>query len=161
VSHPKDTPGTQQFALEDFLPYRLSLLSNTVSEGIARAYRKAHDLSVTEWRVIAVLGRFPGQAASEIVRRTAMDKVAVSRAVKRLQLKGLVERRPPAEDRRRQPLQLTPSRGVGLFQRIVPKALAYERSLLAALDESEQGHLHELLAKLQNQAQAVNQSTAG
>ena len=68
------------FRLEEYLPYRLSLLSNTVSQGIADRYQRDHDISVTEWRVIAVLGRFPGQTASEVVKRTAMDKVTVSRA---------------------------------------------------------------------------------
>ena len=94
MSEKTDIAAIEDFVLERFLPYRLSLLSNTVSEGIATAYRKQHGLSVTEWRVVAVLGRFPGQTASEIVKRTAMDKVSVSRAVKRLQLKGLVERKP-------------------------------------------------------------------
>ena len=57
------TANPQDFALEHFLPYRLSLLSNTVSEGIALAYRTAYGLSVTEWRVIAILGRYPGLTA--------------------------------------------------------------------------------------------------
>ena len=54
-----DQIRTQQFALETFLPYRLSLLSNTVSEGIATRYRTDHGLSMTEWRVLAILGRYP------------------------------------------------------------------------------------------------------
>lgn len=152
-----DTTDIERFALERFLPYRLSLLSNTISEGIATAYRKPHGLSVTEWRVVAVLGRFPGQTASEIVKRTAMDKVAISRAVKRLQVKRLVERKPMAGDRRRQPLQLTRPAGRRLFRKIVPLALAYEQSLLAALTESERQRLDRLLAKLQDQAREVNE----
>ena len=69
-----------QFRLEDYVPYRLSLLSNTVSQGIAHRYQQDHDVSVTEWRVIVVLGRYPGSTASEVVERTAMDKVTISRA---------------------------------------------------------------------------------
>jgi DNA-binding MarR family transcriptional regulator len=70
--------------LERFLPYRLSVLSNRLSNAIARSYEQRFQLSVTEWRVIAVLGRFPGLSANEVAERTAMDKVAVSRAVARL-----------------------------------------------------------------------------
>jgi len=44
-----------QIELEQFLPYRLSVLANTVSQGIARGYRERHDISVTEWRILAVL----------------------------------------------------------------------------------------------------------
>ena len=142
--------------LEHSLPYRLSLLSNTVSEGIAIAYRKEHELSVTEWRVIAVLGRFPGQTASEVVQRTAMDKVAVSRAVKKLLEKGLVEREAHEEDRRRQPLRLTQKRGNPLYQAVIPKALSYERRLLDALTDPEQARLGDLLQKLQDAAESLN-----
>ena len=95
------------FALEKFLPYRLSLLSNTVSQGIATAYRKGYGLSVTEWRVLAILGRYPGLTASEVMQRGAMDKVAVSRAVKNCRGNKLVERSAHPQDRRRQPLRLT------------------------------------------------------
>jgi DNA-binding MarR family transcriptional regulator len=149
---------SDSFILEQFLPYRLSLLSNTVSEGISIAYRNEHDLSVTEWRVIAVLGRFPGQTASEIVRRTAMDKVAVSRAVRKLLERGLVARSAHEEDRRRQPLMLTEDNGQALYRAIVPKALAYEKNLLESLTENERGALNGLLKKLQRAAEAQNSS---
>jgi DNA-binding MarR family transcriptional regulator len=149
---------SDSFILEQFLPYRLSLLSNTVSEGISIAYRNEHDLSVTEWRVIAVLGRFPGQTASEIVRRTAMDKVAVSRAVRKLLERGLVARSAHDEDRRRQPLMLTEDNGQALYRAVVPKALAYEKALLESLADKERATLDGLLKKLQRAAEAQNSS---
>ena len=148
--------GPDQFMLEQFLPYRLSLLSNTVSEGIAITYRTEHGLSVTEWRVIAILGRFPGQTASEVVHRTAMDKVAISRAVKKLQDKGLVERQEHEEDRRRQPLSLTSDLGRPLYRAIIPQALDYERDLLDTLSKNEQQQLHAIIEKLQCAADALN-----
>ena len=43
--------------LERFLPYRLSILSNTISQAIADDYQRRYDISVTEWRVMAVLAR--------------------------------------------------------------------------------------------------------
>src|SRR5438132_151522 len=93
--------------LEQFLPYRLSVLSNTISQAIAREYAQRFDLSVTEWRVIAVLGRYRGVSASEVAERTAMDKVAVSRAVNRLIESGRVKRDTHGDDRRRSVLALT------------------------------------------------------
>lgn len=137
----------EDFALESFLPYRLSVLSNTVSEGIASAYRDQHGLSVTEWRVLAILGRFAGITASEITARGAMDKVTVSRAVRRLEDKGLVTRTARSDDRRRMALELT-RMGVRLFNAVVPEALAYEQRLLAALTSDEQARFAGLLDKL-------------
>jgi DNA-binding MarR family transcriptional regulator len=155
---PQTKNAAQEFILETFLPYRLSLLSNTVSQVISNAYRKAYGLSVTEWRVVAVLGRFPGLIASEIVQRTAMDKVAISRAVKALQERGLVERSPHSEDRRRLPLRLTPDAGIKLFRAVVPKALAFEAQLLSALDAQEKIALDRLLVKLQTAAESLSPS---
>ena len=63
------------FDLDAFLPYRLSVLSNRISQDIARLYADRFDLGITEWRVLAVLGRYPGLSASELADRTAMDKV--------------------------------------------------------------------------------------
>ncbi len=145
-----------EFVLEEFLPYRLSLLSNTVSQGISSAYRRQYGLSVTEWRVIAVLGRFPGLTASEITQRTAMDKVAISRAVKRLLEKGLLERSPHSEDRRRMPLKLAEREGRALFEEVVPMALDYERKFLAALTADELARFRRMLGKLQAGAESLN-----
>src|SRR3546814_4196426 len=70
--------------LERFLPYRLSVLSNRVSQTIADFYVERFGLAVTGWRVIAVLGRFAGLSANGVAVRTAMDKVAVARKSTRL-----------------------------------------------------------------------------
>src|ERR1700754_4084535 len=67
--------------LEHFVPYRLSVLTNIVSMSIAEAYEREFGLSIPQWRVIAVLARYPDLSAIEVAERTAMDKVAVSRAV--------------------------------------------------------------------------------
>ena len=142
--------------LERFLPYRLSLLSNTVSEGIAIAYRDVHGLSVTEWRVLAILGRFPDLTATDVMTRAAMDKVAVSRAVGRLDDKGLIRRTAQSEDRRRVALRLT-RKGVRLFNAVVPEALAYEARLLNLLTAKERSELDRLLGKLTSAAQSLGQ----
>jgi DNA-binding MarR family transcriptional regulator len=135
--------------LERFLPYRLSVLSNTISQAIAREYAERFDLSITEWRVIAVLGRYPGLSANEVAERTAMDKVAVSRAVARLIDAGRLTRDTHGDDRRRSVLELTP-RGQRLYEQIAPLALRRERELLETLDAEEQRWLDRILDKLIN-----------
>jgi DNA-binding MarR family transcriptional regulator len=147
--------GAAKFALEDFLPYRLSVLTNTISQGIARSYREPHDINVTEWRILAVLGRFPGLTASEVTNRTAMDKVAVSRGVKTLMAKGLLQRRTDRSDRRRQRLRITPEAGVAVLEEIIPQARRYERRLLENLTTEERATLSSLLSKLQSQAESL------
>lgn len=145
-----------QIELEQFLPYRLSVLANTVSQGIARGYRQRHDISVTEWRILAVLGRFPGLTASEVAERTAMDKVAISRGVKSLAEKGLLERRTDPGDRRRQRLFITPGKGRRVLDEVIPMARDYERQLLQPLSAAERATLSDLLARLQSRAESLD-----
>ena len=82
----------QALELEKFLPYRLSVLAQLVSESLHDLYAGPFGLTVTQWRVMAALGRFAPLTASDVGKRIVMDKVAVSRAVSGLMKRGLVER---------------------------------------------------------------------
>lgn len=133
--------------LERFLPYRLSVLSNRVSQSIAQGYAERFGIGITEWRVIAVLGRDTELSANEVAERTAMDKVAVSRAVARLLERGLLQRDTHGDDRRRSVLALSEA-GYAVYDEVVPVARAYEQRLLAPLDDAERAMLDGLLTKL-------------
>lgn len=139
--------GHARLELDRFLPYRLSVLSNRVSQVIAGAYARRFGIGVTEWRVIAVLGRYPGLSANQLAARTAMDKVAVSRAVARLLARALVQRDTHDDDRRRSVLELSEG-GYRIYDEVAPLALGYEQRLLAPLDEAERDQLDRLLQKL-------------
>ena len=143
-------PGVQHapLELEHFLPYRLSILSNTISQGIADDYQKRYDLSMTEWRVMAVLARYEGLSARQVADRTAMDKVAVSRALARLVEAGRVSRHMDADDKRRSVLDLT-EEGWAIHEVVAPMARAREQEVLQKLDEEERRWLGRILDKLQ------------
>lgn len=133
--------------LEAFLPYRLSVLANTISTALASVYQQRFNLSVTEWRVLAVLGRYPDRSATEVAERIAMDKVAVSRAVASLLKSGRIRRSTHVDDRRRSVLSLS-ANGRRVYAQVVPLALAYENQLLARLNPQERAQLDRILAKL-------------
>jgi DNA-binding MarR family transcriptional regulator len=147
----KTPEEAESLILERFVPYRLSVLSNTVSRAIARIYAERFDLSIPEWRVMAQLGRHGRLTASEIVGLTAMDKVRVSRAVSRLTAARRIAADEDEADRRRQHLTLTPA-GRRIYREIVPLALEREASLLETLSPQDRQALDRLLAKLQVQA---------
>ena len=146
----KHAPATAEHAplqLEHFLPYRLSILSNTISQAIADDYQSHHDISMTEWRVMAVLARYAGLSAREVAERTAMDKVAVSRALARLVEAGRVDRAVHDNDKRRSVLNLSDA-GWAIHDEVAPMARAREREVLAKLNAEERVWLTRILDKL-------------
>jgi DNA-binding MarR family transcriptional regulator len=143
----KRPPDHAPLELESFIPYQLSIVSNTVSQAIADDYQARYDLAVTEWRVMAVLARFDGLSAREVAERTAMDKVAVSRALARLVAADRVRRQTHQDDRRRSVLGLTAA-GWRIHDEVAPMARQRERELLAKLEPGEQAWLRRILDKL-------------
>ena len=146
--------------LERFLPYRLSVLSNTISAAIAAEYERRFGLSVTEWRVLAVLGRYADLSAVEVAERTAMDKVAVSRAVNSLLKSGRIRRSVHDDDKRRSVLSLS-AKGRRVYDEVAPMALRYERELLAVLDVEERAWLERILAKFVDEGHDALARAAG
>lgn len=137
--------------LEHFLPYRLSVLSNRVSDAIAQQYSDRFGLSIPEWRIMAVLGGTPGFSARDVAERTAMDKVQVSRAVESLVRARRVARTEDAQDGRISRLALT-AKGRAIYDEVVPLALHLEEVFLSALKPDERRLLDALIAKLSRQA---------
>ncbi len=133
--------------LDGFLPYRLSVLSNAVSRKIADIYEREFELSVWQWRIIAVLGEREGLTSTEVAQRTLMDKPTVSRAAASLIERGILERSIDEEDRRRAPMRLT-EEGEAIYAAVIPRALECEKELLDALSAEEAHTLHGLLSRL-------------
>ena len=143
-----------ELRLENFLPYQLAVLSNTVSTTVARAYDKRFKVSIPEWRVIAILGRFPGLSAVEVAERTMMDKVAVSRAVTKLIKNGRIEREFADADRRRSILNLS-AEGKNLHDEIAKVALRFERDLVDGFSEEEVKSLTSIMERLMARAKLI------
>ncbi len=142
---------SDELILEKFMPYRLARLSSTVSTTIARAYDKEFGLSIPEWRVIAVLGRFPGLSAVEVAAQTFLDKVAVSRAVTKLIKTGRIDRQFADADRRRSILNLS-EKGREVHDGVAKLALKFEDDLLAGLEGADVDQFNAVMDKLLDKA---------
>lgn len=150
-----DNKTDKELILEDFFPYRLAILSHTVSSLIARVYDKRFGLTIPEWRVIAIVGRFPGLSAVEVAERTMLDKVAVSRAVTKLIKAGRINREFADADRRRSILTLS-EEGRKVHDEIAPLALAMEDDLLHGLNEEQVSMLNSVIERLLVRARLIS-----
>jgi DNA-binding MarR family transcriptional regulator len=140
--------------LERFLPYRLSILSNKVSAIIAGTYHDKFALSITEWRIMAVLGEHEGISADEVSARTQIEKSILSRAISKLLQRNLILREFDSNDRRRSKLTLT-GMGLSVYDEIVPVSVEYEQKLLKCFDAEEQEQLSELIDRLYQHADSL------
>ena len=122
--------------LDDFIPYRLSVTSNLVSDTIARTYEALFGLTIPEWRLVAVIAEQDGITQQAIGATTRMDKVTVSRAAIALVDRGLLTRAANPDDRRSHLLRLTGA-GRDLYAAVAPQAIALERRIFAALPREE------------------------
>ena len=143
--------GEETGQLAGFLPYQLSVASNAVSSLIAERYRKRFGLKVPEWRVMAVLGDAGTMTQRGLTAATVMDKVAVNRAVKVLDERGLIARVPNPGDGRSHLLALT-GEGRAIHAEVMPLAKATEQELIAGLAPGEEAMLRGLLAGLRQRA---------
>lgn len=130
---------TTDFALDDFLPYRLNVLAGRLSREFSQRYREKFGISIPEWRVVAHLAQSGAVSVREIHARVDMDKSKVSRAAARLEAAGYVEKRVNPADRRLVELTLT-DRGRAMMAELARVADDYQQELLgragdrAALD---------------------------
>jgi DNA-binding MarR family transcriptional regulator len=139
--------STGGFDLDGFLPYRLAVAAQRVSADFRAVYGPRHGLSVAEWRVMAHLSSAGPVSVREVFERVAMDKPKVSRAASRLELAGLIEKRPDPRDRRLVALSLT-ERGRAVMADLVPLARAFEARLLDRLPQEDRASLCRILDRL-------------
>jgi DNA-binding MarR family transcriptional regulator len=140
--------------LDRFVPYRLSVLTNRISNALARHYSDRFGLTIAEWRVMAVLGQSPGLSARDVALRTEMDKVQVSRAVASLVRRRRVQKTTDGADGRVMRLGLSP-RGQAIYDEIVPQALELEEQFLARLAPKERANFDRLIDKLSRESSLI------
>jgi DNA-binding MarR family transcriptional regulator len=144
----------KRLILDHFIPYRLSVTSNVVSDVIASAYEALFGLTIPEWRVIAVVAENDGITQQGICTATRMDKVTVSRAAIALVDRGLIARAPNRADRRSRLLALT-NAGQALYAEVTPKALEYEQRIFASFVPEELDRFMAMLHAIEMRALEV------
>ncbi|MFI5795788.1 MarR family winged helix-turn-helix transcriptional regulator [Streptomyces sp. NPDC051677] len=112
-------------------------------------------LSRPEFDLLGALRRTGHELTpGDLARETFSSGAAVTKRLKQLTERGLVERRGDSRDRRVAHLRLTDA-GRDLVDGVMPEQLAYESALLSALDGDRQGELADLLGELLSQLEGL------
>ena len=145
----------KRLVLDEFIPYRLSVTSNLVSDTIARTYEALYGLSIPQWRLIAVTAEKSGVTQQAIGLQTRMDKVTVSRAAIALVDRGLLRRSANVDDRRSHLLELTDA-GRDLYAVVAPKALELERRIFSHFNSAEVATFTAMLRRIESIALSLD-----
>lgn len=140
--------------LEQYLPYRFNQLADQISSNLTAIFSSEFGVSLSEWRILALLGQQKTMISTDISQRTKMDKAKVSRAVHKLDKEGLLHRERDSKDHRVSHLSLTQS-GIRVYNSIIPKALEWEGRLIETFSADEQALLHRLMDKLDSQMKLI------
>jgi DNA-binding MarR family transcriptional regulator len=115
--------------------FLISVLTNRMMRRASQELRSAADVSTTEWAVIAMAGAEPGAPPQRVIEISALDKSVVSRAIKAMEARGLIEVRPHPSHRRKTALYLTKA-GKQVHNICLALNIAGDAHMFAAFDEA-------------------------
>jgi DNA-binding MarR family transcriptional regulator len=152
-SSPTATESGSALTIKDLLSFRIHRVANALSRGAALRYREGFDVSLMEWRSIALLGDFAPMTLKDIARQSGLDKGLASRVVRGLVDRGLVKRDISKGDARELALSLTAA-GRRAHRGLMDAARERDRAFRAVLTAEEAMVLDSALEKLLRAARA-------
>ena len=133
--------------LRDYLPYKIGIVRGQISKVFEEKCLSNTKVSISGWRVLALVAVDKDMSASDVVERSGMRKMAVSRAVAKLVHAGFVKTTISEADGRRSCLNVT-RRGRKVYKSIIPAAMKFEKRILQGLNERDIGTLANLLDRV-------------
>jgi len=137
-----------EMPLHQFLTYRLSRVQAKLNAQASAMLRAHAGLTLSQWRILALVGAAGQTRLSDLARIAALDKGLLSRNLKTLTAEGLVDAKQDDLDQRVQHLTLS-KRGQALFEKTLPRMRKRQRGLRSALTTRELDVLYKALDKLE------------
>ena len=127
-----DTP---HFDLENFVPYTVSTLSRQLAALLEDALKK-QGLTLSNWRVLLCLTRYEKRTLNQIVEYTRVPQSTLSRALDRMEERGLIRRNKKNDDQRIYDIEIT-ERGRNTLETSFKSVQSACEEPLAFLDREE------------------------
>jgi DNA-binding MarR family transcriptional regulator len=143
-----------ELTIRDLLSYRIHQVSSQMSRSAALQYRNNFDVSLGEWRALALLGAGVALSLNELARAADLDKAQMSRIVAGLIKRELVAREEGPTRGQTAGLALT-RRGQALYRKLIGAAVKRNDAFLACLLPEERKALDSALLKLSTLARAL------
>ncbi len=143
----RDDGASEPPPVEASIFFKLVRVVNLTARPFVEGIGRDENLALAQWRVMVVLAAHPGWSAQDVVARSGLDKMTVSRAIAGLSRHGYLLRKADPADRRRTALRLSAS-GRRAYERIAVSGRQREATLFSGISESERAQLARMLDKL-------------
>lgn len=142
--------------VHDFITTQFSYTSNSLRRAITLPYAERYALTVSEWRMLSVLaGNNNRLAYPDLVQESSADKAQVSRALRLMSERGLVDVQTPPSGRKGMVVVLT-AEGRALYERIMPHAQRSQAEMILSLTQQERRILYDVLHRLRARCDATD-----
>lgn len=135
--------------------HRLLKLSNRLMTPFSVNLEHQYKISINEFRMLMLIGRHPDSASHELVERTGVNAMSVSRAIAALERHGRVKVERDETNRRRKRLNLT-AEGQRLYAIMRPQTDRVADYLLSQLKPHEVAMFDHILTTLIDTLEATD-----
>ena len=129
------------------LSFRLLIASNSITRPFKAAMGDAHDLQLADWRSMMALAIEPGLSGEDIANLLAMDKMTVSRALRRLEAQGRAKRSVSRTDKRRHEWTMT-AKGWRIYDKIREAAMARDAMIFEGTSATERATIRRVMDRI-------------
>lgn len=134
--------------VEDFLSVPIVRIASHLKR-VPGPYASSVGLTLPQWRLLSTVAHHTSIPLKQLAEISASDKALVSRTVKELAEKGLVQTSSMNSGDRSLVCHVT-SKGSKLVEIVLPQARSRHARLLLALDKEDRVRLYDILQKLQS-----------
>lgn len=138
--------------ISELLSYRMHRVANAISRSAATRYRRDFDVSLGEWRTLALLGEDSTLTLNRLAARAGLDKGADEQGGGKLDERGLLVRESGAGRSTRLSLS---RKGKSVYQGLIEAANERNDAFLVCLSAAEREALDSALDKLGKLAKAL------
>lgn len=135
------------FDVEKSPRYRLAMLARLWMNSTEKIYEQRFGVTLSEWRIIAIVGTEQPINAGAIADRGLLEKSHISRLVARLVKRGILASRIDAADARKSWLTLT-DEGMAVYNDIAAISSERDREFIQPLNADERAAFEMIVKKL-------------
>ena len=146
---------SQIYDLNKHLTYRIARLQAKLSAQASELLKEHLNLSLSEWRALAVIYNPEVETQKDVLLAMGLDKGQISRTIKRLEKKELVQTDKSTADNRLRKISLTQA-GIDHVDKMFPIMMKRQAHLQSGFAEEELEQLFDYLHRLEDKSGALN-----